>query len=361
MTSPRIDNVNIQNERNLVTPEQLKEKIGLPESHALFVDNARQTIRNILDGTDQRILIIMGPCSIHDTKAALDYAHRLAELSESVKDTLYLVMRVYFEKPRTTIGWKGLINDPHLDGSLGVEEGLITARRLLSDITELQLPIATEALDPIIPQYLQDYVSWTAIGARTTESQTHREMASGLSSPIGFKNGTEGDLSIAVNAMKSVSAPHSFLGINKQGHISVIDTTGNDSAHIVLRGGKEPNYDSVSVAECQAELKKAGFEPQIIIDCSHGNSHKDHKRQPLVFENVISQVMEGNTAIRGLMLESNIEEGSQPLSSPESLRYGVSITDKCIDWETTDNLIQDTYQKLKYVINNRDVTGFQVA
>ena len=361
MKQKPINNVNVSDERVLMTPEKLKQHVGLPDEHAAFVANARSQITQILNGDDQRVLVVLGPCSIHDTTAALDYARRLAQLAEEVKDTLYLVMRVYFEKPRTTVGWKGLINDPSLDGSFNVEEGLVLARQLLRDITELGLPIATEALDPVTPQYLHDYVSWTAIGARTTESQTHREMASGLSSPVGFKNGTDGDLNVALNAMQAASKPHSFLGVNNEGVVSVIDTKGNSAAHVVLRGGHEPNYDSVSVAECESLLEAADFKPSIIIDCSHGNSHKNHKRQPLVYDNVVTQIMEGNLAIRGLMLESNIEEGSQSLTSADKLHYGVSITDKCIDWSTTEELVKKSYQKLKYVIGNRGISSLQIA
>lgn len=350
MQTSAIDNIHINQERSLLSPRKLKDRISLPDEQAQFIAEARQTISRILSGEDPRLMVIVGPCSIHDPRAALEYAERLANLAKKVKDTLFIVMRVYFEKPRTTVGWKGLVNDPYLNGSFKVEEGLVIARQLLRSITALGMPIATEALDPITPQYLHDFVAWTAIGARTTESQTHREMASGLSSPVGFKNGTDGSFTVAINAMQAASQPHSFLGINNEGNIAILDTTGNDAAHIVLRGGKEPNYDSVSVAECEAEIEKAGFKPSIVIDCSHGNSHKNHKRQPLVFENVISQILEGNTSIRGLMVESNLEEGNQPLSTPDHLHYGVSITDKCIDWHTTDTLIQSTYQKLKYVL-----------
>jgi 3-deoxy-7-phosphoheptulonate synthase len=358
----QIDNVNIKAAQKLIAPSELKESIVLPEAMASFIQQSRTTISNILKGDDQRLMVIVGPCSIHNPEEALDYAKRLAELNNKVSDTLFLVMRVYFEKPRTTIGWKGLVNDPFLNGSFRIEEGLSIARKLMRDITALGLPIATEALDPIIPQYLHDFVSWTAIGARTTESQTHREMSSGLSSPVGFKNGTDGDLSVAVNAMKSASSGHSFLGVDLEGKISVIETKGNNSTHIVLRGGHKPNYDSVSVAECEDLLRNSGFTPSIVIDCSHGNSLKDHKRQPLVVNNVISQVMEGNNAIKGLMLESNMVEGNQSLPTDISLlNKGQSITDKCIDWRTTETLLLDSHQKLKYTIQDRSSLSLEIA
>jgi 3-deoxy-7-phosphoheptulonate synthase len=264
-------------------------------------------------------------------------------------------MRVYFEKPRTTVGWKGLINDPHLDGSFQIEEGLKIGRKLLLEIAELGLPTATEALDPISPQYLQDTISWSAIGARTTESQTHREMSSGLSVAIGFKNGTDGSLDVATNALKSVSHPHSFLGINYAGQVSVIRTKGNPYAHIVLRGGGgKPNYDSVNVQICENALEKAGLAPNIMIDCSHENSNKDHTIQPLVMQNVTNQIVEGNRSIIGLMIESNIHEGNQKISeNPADMKYGVSVTDACIDWETTEKAIRDMREKLKDILPNR--------
>lgn len=357
-----IDNINIKSAKQLFSPQFIKDKIAFSDEMASYVQDSRSTIANILNGKDHRLMVIVGPCSIHNVAEALEYAKNLKALSEKVSDTLFIVMRVYFEKPRTTIGWKGLVNDPYLNGSFCIEEGLVIARQLMSDITQLGLPIATEALDPIIPQYLHDFVSWTAIGARTTESQTHREMSSGLSSPVGFKNGTDGDLSVAVNAMKSASSAHSFLGVDLEGHISVIETSGNESTHVVLRGGHKTNYDSVSITECESLLQKNGFSPSIVVDCSHGNSLSDHKRQPLVANNVIGQVMEGSQSIRGFMLESNLAEGNQKLTGKTvSLKKGQSITDKCIDWATTEELLLETHQKLKYTIKNRESVTLEVV
>ena len=306
---------------------------------------------------DHRLFVVVGPCSIHDVEAARDYASRLKKLADEVSDTLLIVMRVYFEKPRTTVGWKGLINDPHLNDTFDIEQGLHIGRRLLLDINELGLPAATEALDPISPQYLQDTIAWSAIGARTTESQTHREMSSGLSMAIGFKNGTDGSLDVAVNAMKSVSHPHSFLGIDQQGQVAIIRTKGNNYGHVVLRGGGgKPNYDSVSVALCEQALDKAGLRKSMMIDCSHANSSKDPAIQPLVMQDVTHQILEGNTSIQSLMVESNINWGNQ--SIPENLadlKYGVSVTDACIDWPTTERAIRDMRDKLKDVLPKRKI------
>ena len=308
----------------------------------------REMVKRLIDREDKRFMIVVGPCSIHDPDAALEYGRRLKALADEVKDTLYLVMRVYFEKPRSTIGWKGLINDPHLNSSFEIEEGLQIARRLLIDLAELGLPLATEALDPISPQYIQDMISWSAIGARTTESQTHREMSSGLSCAVGFKNGTDGGLAVAVNALKSVSYPHRFLGIDGEGHVSTVSTTGNKYAHIILRGGKgKPNYDSVNIAICEQQLQQVGVRPHLMVDCSHENSNQDPALQPLVAENIVNQIIEGNTSIFGLMIESNLNAGNQPI--PENLadlKYGVSITDGCIDWETTQTLLRQMHKKL---------------
>jgi 3-deoxy-7-phosphoheptulonate synthase len=285
----------------------------------------------------------VGPCSIHDPRAAYEYAERLRGLAEKVKDRFVLVMRVYFEKPRTTVGWKGLINDPRLDGSFHIEEGLKAARRLLLRVTKLGLPAATEALDPVSPQYLSDLISWHAIGARTTESQTHRELASGLSTPVGFKNGTDGDIQVALDAIKSAAAPHHFLGVDPDGRVSVYRTRGNENCHVVLRGGREPNFDRASVLYCAEKLKMAGLNPRLMVDCSHGNSNKDHRRQPAVFDACLEQVRAGGSPIAGLMIESHLFEGRQDLpkdfKSPGKLRYGVSITDACLGWKETERLI----------------------
>lgn len=285
----------------------------------------------------------------------MDYARRLQQLAQELSDTLYIVMRVYFEKPRTTVGWKGLINDPHLDDSFKLEEGLHLGRRLLLDILELGLPTSTEALDPISPQYLQDLISWSAIGARTTESQTHREMASGLSSAVGFKNGTDGGLTVATNALQSVASPHRFLGINRQGQVAVFTTKGNGYGHIVLRGGSAgPNYDSVHIKLCEQALEKAGVPLNVMVDCSHANSSKQPELQPLVVENVANQILEGNRSIVGLMIESNLKAGNQPIpENLEDLEYGVSITDGCIDWETTETCLRAMRDKLKQVLPQR--------
>lgn len=319
------------------------------------VSRGREVIRNILDGKDHRLFLVVGPCSIHDVKAAHEYAERLKKLAAEVSDTLFLVMRVYFEKPRTTVGWKGLINDPYLDDTFKIQEGLHIARQLLLDIAETGLPSAGEALDPISPQYLQDLFSWSAIGARTTESQTHRELASGLSSAVGFKNGTDGSLTVAINALQSVSRPHRFLGINQQGSVSIVTTKGNTYGHVVLRGGNgKPNYDSVNVAICEQELRKAGILPNIMVDCSHANSNKDPALQPLVMTNVANQILEGNSSIIGLMVESNLGWGSQSIpDNLDDLKYGVSVTDACIDWDTTATAIRDMHAKLKDILPNR--------
>lgn len=355
MTDTRVDDLNIESITPLITPEALKAKLPITEAAAASVMAGRQTIKNILDGKDKRLFIVVGPCSIHDPAAALEYGRRLKQLADEVSDSLYLVMRVYFEKPRTTTGWKGLINDPHMDDSFDIEEGLHIGRKLLLDLAEMGLPLATEALDPNSPQYMQDLISWSAIGARTTESQTHREMSSGLSCAVGFKNGTDGGLDVAVNAMKSVSHPHSFLGMNGEGQVSVVRTRGNRYGHVVLRGGNgKPNYDSVSVKLCEQALEKAGQKANIMIDCSHANSNKDPALQPLVAENVANQILEGNKSIVGLMIESNLEWGNQSIPEDLSqLKYGVSVTDACIDWKTTESCLREMRDKLRSVLPRR--------
>ncbi|MBV2131254.1 3-deoxy-7-phosphoheptulonate synthase [Pseudomonas sp. MAP12] len=350
-----IDDLNIASNEALITPDQLKQELPLTDTARHTVSHGRQVVRDILDGKDHRLFVVVGPCSIHDIKAAHEYAERLKGLAAEVSDTLYLIMRVYFEKPRTTVGWKGLINDPYLDDSFKIQDGLHIGRKLLCDLAEMGLPTATEALDPISPQYLQDLISWSAIGARTTESQTHREMASGLSSAVGFKNGTDGGLTVAINALQSVSSPHRFLGLNQQGQVSIVTTKGNRYGHVVLRGGSgKPNYDSVSVALCEQELTKAGIRPNIMVDCSHANSNKDPALQPLVMENVANQILEGNNSIIGLMVESNLGWGNQ--SIPKNLcelKYGVSVTDACIDWDSTEKTLRSMHAKLKDVLPKR--------
>lgn len=355
MSQNSIDDVNVVSQRVLITPHQLKEEMPLTEAARTTVINGRQAVRDILDRKDHRLFLVIGPCSIHDIEAAKDYAKRLKALADKVSDTILLVMRVYFEKPRTTVGWKGLINDPYMNDSFKIEDGLHIARRLLLDLAEMGLPTATEALDPISPQYLQDLISWSAIGARTTESQTHREMSSGLSSAVGFKNGTDGSLTVAVNALHSVSSPHSFLGINDKGQVSVINTRGNAYAHVVLRGGGgKPNYDSVSVALAEKELESAKVSKNIMVDCSHANSNKDPGLQTLVMENVTNQILEGNKSIIGLMVESHINWGAQKIPADlKQLQYGVSVTDACIDWPTTEKSVLDMAEKLRSVLPAR--------
>jgi 3-deoxy-7-phosphoheptulonate synthase len=350
-----VENINIRSQDVLVTPKALKEEIPVTDTARKTITEGRSTIQNILDKKDHRILVVIGPCSIHDITAAKDYANRLKALAGEVGDTLYIVMRVYFEKPRTTTGWKGLINDPYLNDSFKITDGLHVGRQLLLDVSELGLPTATEALDPISPQYMQDLISWSAIGARTTESQTHREMASGLSSTVGFKNGTDGSLTVAINALQSVASPHRFLGINSEGSVSVVTTAGNPYAHVVLRGGdNKPNYDSVSVSIAEQELIKAGIPTNIMVDCSHANSNKNHELQTLVMENVTNQILEGNKSIIGIMVESNLKAGNQKITENlEDMEYGVSITDACIDWESTEKSLRDMREKLKSVLPER--------
>lgn len=352
MSNQSIDNLNVESQNVLLPPEALKASLPTSAKALQSVNSGRDTIQAILDGTDNRIFAVVGPCSIHDTEAAIDYAKRLKVLADEVSDSIYLVMRVYFEKPRTTVGWKGLINDPHLNDTFKIEEGLHIGRKLLLDISELGLATSTEALDPISPQYLQDLISWSAIGARTTESQTHREMASGLSCSVGFKNGTDGGLTVAINALGSVSSPHRFLGINHQGQVATIHTKGNAYGHIVLRGGSNgPNYDSVHISMCEQALEKAGLATNIMVDCSHANSNKDHNLQPLVMDNIADQIANDNRSIVGIMVESNINAGNQKIS--DNMEYGVSVTDACIDWETTEKSIRSMRDKIQAALKTR--------
>jgi 3-deoxy-7-phosphoheptulonate synthase len=355
MSGTKLENLNVASQEELITPEALKQELPLSGKAAETVEKGRQAIYDIMDGKDHRLFVVVGPCSIHDVDAAREYAEKLRVLADELSDTLLIVMRVYFEKPRTTVGWKGLINDPHLNDTFDIEQGLHIGRRLLLDISELGLPTATEALDPISPQYLQDTISWSAIGARTTESQTHREMSSGLSMAIGFKNGTDGSLDVAVNAMKSVSHPHSFLGINQQGQVAIIRTRGNNYGHVVLRGGGgKPNYDSVNVALCEQALEKTKLRKSIMVDCSHANSSKDPGIQPLVIQDIAHQILEGNQSIQGLMVESHLNWGNQSIPEDlKDLKYGVSVTDACIDWETTENALREMRDKLKDVLPRR--------
>ena len=337
----------IESSKTLITPFQVKEQLPLTEIAANTVIQGRKAIKDILDGKDQRKFIIVGPCSIHSVDAAQDYAKRLKRLASRVSDQLLLIMRVYFEKPRTTVGWKGLINDPDLDGSFNMEKGLITARSLLLRIAEIGLPTATEALDPITPQYLSELISWTAIGARTTESQTHREMASGLSMPVGFKNSTDGNIKVALDGMLSSRTPHNFLGINQVGQVVTVKTRGNHYGHLILRGGDRPNYDAATVTRAEEKLTQLGLNQKLVIDCSHGNSYKNHKLQGSVLDNILQQIADGNCSIAGMMLESNLHEGNQKIPKDiTNLRYGVSVTDKCIGWDETEKLVLSAHSRL---------------
>lgn len=337
-----VENLRVIGVTRLISPAQIKAQLPARESHVGLVSDARATARAILSGEDDRMLVVAGPCSIHEPESALDYARRLAALAREVSDRYFVVMRVYFEKPRTTVGWKGLINDPHLDDSCDVANGIALARKLLLDILDLGLPAGTEFLDPIIPQYTADLISWAAIGARTTESQTHREMASGLSMPVGFKNGTDGSIQTAIDAMKSARAPHSFLGIDQDGATSIVTTEGNPDSHIVLRGGRNGgNYHPHHVAAACEALSHSGLHPALMVDCSHANSGKDPRRQPDVWSSILSQRAGGRREIIGAMLESHIHEGSQPLGTGlADLQYGVSITDACMSWESTERLLR---------------------
>jgi 3-deoxy-7-phosphoheptulonate synthase len=347
----RLQNVNVASSDLLATPEEVKRTLPLTQRASDTVFRSREIIRAILERRDPRLFVVVGPCSIHDVKAAREYADRLKRLSEEVASTLLLVMRVYFEKPRTTVGWKGLINDPDLDDSFHIEKGIMLARELLLYVAELGLPAGTEALDPIMPQYLSELITWTAIGARTTESQTHREMASGLSTPVGFKNGTDGSLATSINALESVRHPHHFLGITQQGQSAVFRTRGNQHAHIVLRGGGgRVNYDAVSIALAERQLVQANLPANIVVDCSHGNSNKDPSVQPLVAENCVTQIIDGNRSIVGLMLESHLKPGSQPIPKDlAALEFGVSITDPCIGWDSTEALLLKLHRSLQTV------------
>lgn len=348
MNSHDLENINITSFDAMPTPEELHARLPISEFAAQVVAAGREAMKNILDRKDNRLIVVVGPCSIHDPAAGLDYARRLKALQAEVKDTMLLVMRVYFEKPRTTTGWKGYINDPSMDDSFQVDLGMEKARRFLLDVCELGLPTATEALDPISPQYLGDLIAWTAIGARTTESQTHREMSSGLSTPVGFKNGTDGDISIAINAILSASHPHSFLGLNGQGRVSIVRTRGNQYGHVVLRGGDgRPNYDTVSVAMAEQALKKAKLPTNIIVDCSHANSYKKAELQPLVMADVINQIVNGSQALVGVMIESNLVAGNQKIPADlAELIYGCSVTDACVDWTSTETMLRDAAKRL---------------
>jgi len=347
----KTNNLKIKSITPIIAPTDLRQVFPLSEAGSEFITSSRDQIKNIIRGKDPRLMVVVGPCSIHDTKGAIDYAERLAALATELSDQLFIIMRVYFEKPRTTVGWKGLINDPDMNGSHRISKGLGIARSLLCKMTELRLPVANEMLDPITPEYLADMICWGAIGARTTESQTHRELASGLSFPIGFKNGTDGNLQIAIDAMIAALHSHSFLGINREGLTSIVQTNGNPDVHIVLRGsGKKPNFHPEDIIKTEEMLEKAGLPPSIMVDCSHGNSEKNHENQPAVLRAIIDQIEAGNNSISSVMIESYLEGGNQSLSTDLSkLKYGVSITDKCIDWQTTEQILRDAHGRLKKI------------
>jgi 3-deoxy-7-phosphoheptulonate synthase len=346
--SARVTDLHVARNVPLPSPARLQAEIPRGDGRADFVANSRATLRSLLSGTDPRFLVIVGPCSIHDTEAGIEYAHRLAALAERLREKLYIVMRVYFEKPRTTVGWKGLIMDPYLDGTDDIPEGLRRARHFLRSVIDVGLPTATELLDPITPQYIADLISWSAIGARTAESQTHRQMASGLSMPVGFKNTTSGDLVAAINAVKAAAQSQTFLGVSEEGIASSVSTTGNPDCHVILRGGDHgPNYDEASISAAKAALEKGGVAPSLIVDASHANCSKDQAKMPGVFREIVRQRAAGDRSIRGAMLESNLVAGNQVFPRPlDQLVRGQSITDSCIDWETTEELLREAAERL---------------
>ena len=358
MNPQNIENINVASFDQMPTPEEVHARLPITAKAEATVRQGRDVVRAILEKRDHRLLAVVGPCSIHDPKAALEYALRLKTLADEIADTIFIVMRVYFEKPRTSVGWKGYINDPYMDDSFRVDEGMVKARELLLSINEIGLSAGTEALDPISPQYLSDLIAWYAVGARTTESQTHREMSSGLSAPVGFKNGTDGGLEVATNAMLSAAAPHSFLGINGQGRIAIVRTAGNKHAHMVLRGGGgRPNYDSASIAMTEQALAKAKLPANIVVDCSHANSLKKPELQPLVLGDCVNQIRMGNQSIIGVMIESNLVAGNQSIPADLSqLVYGKSVTDGCVDWASTEKMLRDAAHALRSTLPTRGTT-----
>jgi 3-deoxy-7-phosphoheptulonate synthase len=354
MSHPQLENINIKSVVLLATPRQMREAVPLTAGSAKTVLRGREAIERILDDEDRRMIAIVGPCSIHNIDSAMEYARRLKRLADETADTLCVVMRVYFEKPRSSLGWKGFINDPLINDTFHIEEGIRQARRFLVEVAELGLPAATEVLDTLMPQYIGDLVAWSVIGARTSEAQTHREIASGLSTPVGFKNATDGSLAAAVNGMRAAMGPHHFLGVTEDGLPAIFSTTGNAYPHIVLRGGKGPNYDAANIAACEAALRQAHLPEKIIVDCSHGNSNKNHELQGLVLKDLLTQIENGNRSICGFMLESHIEGGSQPMQrDPKDLRPGCSLTDACIDWDTTEALLREAHDRYKPMIEKR--------
>lgn len=346
------ENLHVAAFLSMPTPQQLHEQIPLSKHAAQTIRAGREALNKILRGEDKRRFVVVGPCSIHDPVSGMEYARRLKALADEVSDVLLIVMRVYFEKPRTTVGWKGYINDPHMDDSFRIDEGMSLGRKFLLEVNELGLPAGSEALDPITPQYLGDLVAWNAIGARTTESQTHREMSSGLSTPVGFKNATNGDVMVAVNAILSAARPHRFLGISGEGQVSIVHSTGNPYGHLVLRGGDgRPNYDTVSISLAEQAMTKAKIRPNIVVDCSHANSYKKPELQPLVMSDVVSQIVAGNRSIVGVMIESNLVAGNQSIQADQSkMVYGCSVTDGCVDWETTETMLRDAARRLRPVL-----------
>ncbi len=355
MSPQRTEDLNVGTFDVMPTPDEVKARVPITDAAANTVITGRRSLEAILTGKDPRLFVVVGPCSIHDPVAGLDYARRLRRLADELAGAFLVVMRVYFEKPRTSVGWKGFINDPFMDDSFRIDVGMEKARRFLLDVSEIGLPAGTEALDPIAPQYYGDLVAWTAIGARTSESQTHREMSSGLSTPVGFKNGTDGDVEAAVNAIVSASRPHSFLGVNGQGRSAIVRTRGNRYGHLVLRGGGgRPNFDTVSISLAEQALAKAGIPQNIVVDCSHANSWKKPELQPLVMRDVVHQIREGNRSVVGLMVESFIEPGNQPIPSDLSkLVYGCSVTDACVGWDTTIEMLKGAADVLREVLPGR--------
>lgn len=345
----KTNNLKIEEITPIIAPTDLRQVFPLSGEASEFVSASRNQVKDIIRNRDRRLMAVVGPCSIHDPRGAVDYAGRVARLSKEIADQIFVVMRVYFEKPRTTVGWKGLINDPDMNGTHLISKGLGIARGLLCEITRMKLPIATEMLDLITPEYLADHLTFGAIGARTTESQTHREMASGLSFPVGFKNSTDGNLQIALDAMNAAHHSHSFIGVNREGKTSIVRTTGNPDVHLILRGGsRTPNYYPEDIRRAEEMLEKSGLFPSMMVDCSHANSNKDHLQQPVVLKSVIDQIVAGTRSITGVMIESYLEGGSQPIPKDVSkLRYGVSITDKCLDWATTEQILTEAAGRLR--------------
>lgn len=351
MSHPRLENINIESIAPLPTPREIKAAIPLSAAATATVTRGRDTLERILDGDDPRLFAVVGPCSIHNLDAAEEYARKLKALADDIAPTIFIIMRVYFEKPRSSIGWKGLINDPYMNDTFQIEEGIRMARHFLFRVAEIGLPAGTELLDVLMPQYIGDLISWNVIGARTAEAQTHREISSGISTPIGFKNGTDGTLDGAINGVRSATGSHHFLGVTEDGLPAVFSTTGNSYPHVVLRGGKKPNYDAASIAACEEALRNARLPRNIIVDCSHGNSGKKAERQGLVLQNILSQIEAGNRAIRGFMLESNLEGGNQPMqANPALLNPRCSVTDECIDWPTTEALLREAHSRISKLI-----------